>query len=242
MCLGDLHIGDHACDYNLLQKHIDYIKANENVFVVGMGDYLNNALKLSKTDVYSAVSPQKELEMAVNILGQIPTSRWLAMVSGNHENRTSREAGIDINLWLAEKLDIADIYHPTMSVIQVRLTYISYYLMAHHGTGGSGTQGNALNRGVKMNNEIIPNADIVLYGHTHKQTMAYNSHYFIDKKHHSIEKHSTMIVNCGSMLSYRNGYAEAMALAPVRKGNAILTLQDCNSMRKAIGAAVRWQL
>lgn len=236
-----MHIGDHACDYTLLQKHIDYIKSNENVFVIGMGDYLNNALKLSKTDVYSAVSPQKELELAVGYLGQIPTSRWLAMVSGNHENRTQREAGLDINLWLAEKLDIADVYHPTMAVLQVRLSDISYFITTHHGAGGGITKGGTANKMSRLHN-IIPNADIVVMGHTHQQMAFWDSHYEIDKKHHKIVKHNTLVVNTGSMLSYRNGYAEAMMLQPVRKGNAILTLKDVNSNYKQVGFYARWEL
>ena len=76
ICLGDLHIGDHNCDYQLLNKQIDYINSKPNIFVIGMGDYINNALKLSKTDVYSAVAPHKEFQLAIEIFKKIPG--WIA--------------------------------------------------------------------------------------------------------------------------------------------------------------------
>ena len=108
VCLGDIHLGDNNCDYALLDRQIDYINNNQNVFVIGIGDYMNNALKLSKTDVYSAIAPQKEFQMAVEILGRIKKSKWIAMTTGNHEHRTYREAGVDLNRFLAYELGIED--------------------------------------------------------------------------------------------------------------------------------------
>lgn len=240
VALGDLHIGDHNCDYKLLDRQIEYINNNDNVFVIGMGDYLNNALRLSKTDVYSAVAPQKEFKMAVEILGKIKTSKWIAMTTGNHEHRTYKEAGIDLNQFLAYELGIEEIYHPTISVIHLRLDKTAYWIHLHHGAGGGATKGGTANKMQRLGN-IIPNTDIVLMGHTHQQIHFTESRYLVDKKHDSIQKHTQHIINTGNCLGYQDGYAEAMALAPAAKGNAIITISDQpHGIKKSISC--RWTI
>jgi len=223
--LGDLHIGDHNCDYKLLQKQIDYINDTPNCYVIGMGDYLNNALKMSKTDVYSAVAPQKEFMLAVEILGSIKKSKWIAMTTGNHEHRTYKEAGIDLNRFLAYEIGIEDIYHPTISIVHLKLNKTAYYIHIHHGAGGGSTKGGSANKLVKLGN-IIPNTDLVMMGHTHQQIFTTEGRYILDKKHDKVIKHCQYLVNTGSCLGYQDGYAEAMALQPTAKGNPVLTLHD----------------
>jgi predicted phosphodiesterase len=231
--LGDLHIGDHNCDYKLLNRQIEYIAKTPNCFVIGMGDYLNNALRLSKTDVYSAVAPQKEFQMAVEILGKIPKHKWLAMATGNHEHRTYKEAGVDLNRFLAYELDIEDRYHPTISVIHLKLQKTAYWIHIHHGFGGGSTKGGVANKMQKLGN-VIPNTDIVLMGHTHQQIHFTESCYLVDKKHECMQKHTQHIINTGNCLGYQDGYAEAMALKPTAKGNAIITIGDCANRNKKI--------
>lgn len=225
ICLGDLHIGDHNCDYQLLNKQIDYINSKPNIFVIGMGDYINNALKLSKTDVYSAVAPHKEFQLAIEIFKKIPKNKWIAMTTGNHEHRTYKEAGIDLNRFLAFELGIEDIYHPTISVIHLKLGLTTYWLHIHHGFGGGNTKGGVANKLQKLGN-IISNTDIVLMGHTHQQIHMTEARYLVDKRHNKITKHIQHIINTGNCLGYNNGYAEAMALVPSAKGNAIITIHD----------------
>ena len=225
IALGDLHIGDSNCDYKLLNRQIDYINKNDNCFVIGIGDYINNALRNSKTDIYSAVAPCKEFEDAVKILGKIKKSKWIAMCTGNHEHRTYKDAGIDLNLFLARELEIEDIYYPLLSVIDLKLPKNRYLIHIHHGSGGGTTKGATANKLVKLGG-LIANTDLVLMGHTHQQIHLTESRYLVDKKHDYIQKHTQHIVNTGSCLGYKGGYAEAMALTPAGKGNAIVTLHN----------------
>jgi len=241
VALGDLHIGDSNCDYKLLYKQIEYINKNDNCFVIGMGDYLNNALRLSKTDVYSAVAPQKEFQDAIEILGKIKTSKWIAMTTGNHEHRTYKEAGIDLNRFLAYELDIEDIYHPTISVIHLQLKNTAYWIHIHHGAGGGSTKGGISNKMNKLGN-IISNTDIVLMGHTHQQIHFTESRYFVDKKHDKIHKHTQHLINTGNCLGYKDGYAEAMILTPTAKGNAILKLGDTHKAHGGKKISCRWTI
>jgi hypothetical protein len=205
-----------------------------------MGDYVNNALKLSKTDVYSAVSPQKEFHLAVELLGKIKPYKWLAMATGNHEHRTYKEAGVDLNRFLAYEMGIEDRYHPTISVIHLQLKYTAYWIHIHHGFGGGSTKGGSANKMQKLGN-IIPNTDLVLMGHTHQQIHFTESCYLVDKKHDKLKKHTQHIINTGNCLGYRDGYAEAMALKPTAKGNAFITLTDLsNRVNKKIEC--RWSI
>jgi hypothetical protein len=50
--LGDLHLGSSFCDVSGVDKAIDYILKNENVYWVSTGDILDINLKQSKTFDY----------------------------------------------------------------------------------------------------------------------------------------------------------------------------------------------
>lgn len=242
----DLHIGEHNCDLKLLQKYIDYVKNNDNVYCMGIGDYTNNAIKSSKSFTHGAESPQKEFQQAYDMLGEIPTSRWLCFSSGNHGARSIREAGIDIDYLLAEKLGIGDIYSPLMTVVKVVLPKQTYWIASHHGAGGGGTKGGQANKLVNFSS-IVRNADCVVLGHFHQQMSFVETHYEIDKKHDRVRKHDTMCIHGGSVLGYNDGYAEAMLLKPVAKGLAILKLHNIPNIvngntTKKRHIEVKWQL
>ena len=81
-------------DQDLLDRVIAEIKATPNGYWVGMGDFLENAIVGSKSDVYTQVVPPKEqMEHIVELLRPIK-DKGLFLIYGNHENRTMRMVGI----------------------------------------------------------------------------------------------------------------------------------------------------
>jgi predicted phosphodiesterase len=200
---------------------------------------MNIALKNFKSDIYNAIAPRKEFKMAIEYLSQIPKSRWISFISGNHESRIMREAGIDINEFLCRELEIEDIYSPMQCVTKVQLKNTSYWLHSFHGSGGGAMKGGKANKMERWAN-IVSNADVAISGHMHEQIHFTKAHYEIDKKHDTLIKKVVHCVNSGSCLGYRDGYAEGMGLAPAVKGNAILTLTNIAKQLK--GITVRWKV
>jgi hypothetical protein len=83
---GDLHIGG-PIDYDQLEADLDLIERTDGLWCVGLGDYSNNfqaAAKLLKAMAEDVV-PGSEDQMALvaHVMGR--TSKWLAILEGNHD-------------------------------------------------------------------------------------------------------------------------------------------------------------
>lgn len=171
--LADLHIGAAECDIELIKKVIKFIHDTPDTYVVLLGDILNTALKNSKSDIYSEVlSIADSQKLAVELLSPIK-DRIIGMTPGNHENRVWKEAGIDLSLWLAEKLNIQDKYRVNALALNIEFgktpknyPYKLNIFAQHGGFGGGRKLGSAMNAIEDMDG-IIANADIYLRAHTH---------------------------------------------------------------------------
>lgn len=171
--LSDVHIGSAECDLELFKETIDFIKNTPNMYVILLGDILDTALKNSKTDIYSETLTISDCQkLAVELLSPIK-DKIIAMTPGNHENRVWREVGVDLSLWLAEKLGIQDKYRNNALALTIdfgkdnngrpyRLT-----VFGQHGAYGSGRKlGSAMSAAEDLDG-IVANADLYVRAHTH---------------------------------------------------------------------------
>ena len=171
--LSDVHLGSKECDLFLVKKVIKFIKDTPNCYCILLGDILDMALKNSKSDIYSSsMSGADTQKLAIELLTPIK-DKILAITPGNHENRVWRECGIDISLWLAEKLNLENNYRANALAIQLTFGKDTnsqpYHLtiFGQHGAYGSGRKlGSAMNAIEDMDG-IICNADLYIRAHTH---------------------------------------------------------------------------
>ena len=241
VCLADWHLGSKNFVERTAKQFIDYVCNNENVYVIGVGDLTNTALKNSKSDVYTSMNPKQEIELLCGdkFLGKIPKDKWLLFTSGNHGNRMARETSISADEIIVNNLDIKDKYSQFLGVINIQLKSSSFYVGIHHGTGGGGTLGGKANRLQKFN-DIICGCDIILMGHTHTPMQIPISNYIIDKKHNKIQELKTHLINVGSLHDYDDSYAEEKLLKPSLLGQAILTLKADATHKKKVFC--RWDI
>lgn len=171
--LADLHIGSAECDVDLIKKTIKFIQDTPNMYVILLGDILDTALKNSKTDIYSEVmSIADSQKLAIELLTPIK-DKIIGMTPGNHENRVWKETGVDLSLWLAEKLGIQDKYRLNALALSIDFgkdnnnkPYKLNVFGQHGGYGGGRKLGSAMNALEDMDG-IVANADIYLRAHTH---------------------------------------------------------------------------
>lgn len=208
--LSDLHIGDPNCNIKALEETIKFIKNTPNMYVVCLGDILNTALTMSKSDIYSEVMNVSEAQQyAVNLLYPIK-DRILGMVTGNHESRVWREVGVDLSLWLAEKLGIQDKYR--LGGIALSIDFgkaqkgrkFKLNIFGQHGSRGGRKLGGSLNALEDMDS-IVSNADIYLMGHTHQNIQGGRTIFQFNDRG-NIEKQYKYYFNVPSFLKY-GGYA-----------------------------------
>lgn len=173
--LSDWHIGDPNCLRHLIDNQIASILSKPNAYCFVVGDLCNNATKASVSNVYDDVlSPMQQLEVIRAYLEPLAKDgRILAVVPGNHEERTYKSDGLDMMKIICTELQITDRYRPTAAYVFVRMGHgyehlksrNTYGVYINHGNGGGRTVGgkaNALARQME-----VADADLYISGHTH---------------------------------------------------------------------------
>ena len=219
--ISDVHYGalEHCS-----KEWLDFCKMVEqtpNAYIILGGDLVNNNVRtcgfINPYD--ELVRPREQKHRMVEFLSPIK-DRILCAVSGNHEARSLKDDDVDITYDIMAKLDIEELYRPSMCFMKVSLGHRksdntpiqSYTFAVTHGAGGGIYTGATVNRNERFGN-VIEGLDCLVVGHTHKGTVTKPSKIVIDRKNDTVSmQHYTVI----SMVSWLNfgGYAMQKMLLP----------------------------
>ena len=195
--LCDTHLGDPCADVKLLEEVTNKIKENPNMYVVLLGDILNTAIVNSKSDIYSeTLNVSQAQELALKYLLPIK-DKILAMTPGNHENRVWKSVGVDISLWLAEKLGVEDRYRNNFLALDIAFgkdTNGSPYhlkVVGQHGGYGGGRKLGAAMNALEDVDGIVCNSDIYIRAHTHSSVSGERDVYEFTDAGNLIKHHKT---------------------------------------------------
>lgn len=158
--IADVHLGSPSADVDGLQKFLDGL--TEDDYLVIAGDFLNNAVKSSVSNVYlETMPPSAQVEYASKMLEPV-ADKILACVGGNHERRSKKEVDLDPLYQVMCIIRKPEIYRPNMAFVRVNLTRGNtkdhYALMVTHGK--------SLNKR-KNFVSIVEGVDAVITAHTH---------------------------------------------------------------------------
>lgn len=216
--LSDMHIGDANADLPTLKRIIEHIKNTPNMYVILLGDILNTALKTSKSDIYSeTLNVMDAQKLALQLLLPIK-DKILAMTPGNHENRVWKEVGIDLSLWLAEKLEVQDRYRNNNIALTIQFgsdvngNPFRLNIFGQHGAYGGGRRLGAAMNALEDLDGIVGNADIYIRAHTHQPIQGSRNIFLFDDKG-NIHRRTKYYFNSPSVLNY-GGYAAEKGYKP----------------------------
>lgn len=233
--IADIHQGDRFCDMDLFNKTIKKVLNEKDTYCVLNGDLINNAIKSSVSNSYEEkISPQKQLEWATEVLYPI-RDKILCITSGNHENRTARESGIDITKVIAAQLEIEDRFCSESALLFIsfgalqktkaakRVQKMLYTIFVTHGTGGGRKAGGKVNGILDLSS--IVDADVYIRSHTHTPFVIRQTFYRLDLRTKTSRPVDKLFVSTASYLDY-GGYADRANYVPVSKKNPTIYL--CN--------------
>lgn len=211
--VGDVHLGSKDCDENLFQDTIDYIKDSKS-YMLGMGDYLNLALKDSKSDIYEEIeNPESSYERLYDILKPIRNRIW-GLHMGNHEFRVWDRCGLDLTKSLARDLGVP--YLGFASFTKCRVGDQNYTIYSTHGASGASTQEGKM-RAVRRLGESF-DADIYLMGHMHECAVMSEDKRAVDMRSSTVKRHKIYYVCTGHFTNYEGSYGERKNYRPGKKG------------------------
>lgn len=197
--LSDLHIGMGNREY--IQNIIDFIKKLPNAYVVIGGDIVENAIKNSKGNIIECYAPpQEQISLAVEMLKPIRDKIICMIGSGNHEERTEKEAYISITQIIACMLNIPE-------------KYVKDFAIGYLDVGDNCYIYGNIHKHRKANNYYAyMNVDILVQEHTHELSYREVPVLYHNKYNKKTSVRTNYIVNNGSALCFpsyakRGGYS-----------------------------------
>lgn len=233
--LSDWHLGDVNCKVNDIKEIVESIAKNKNAYALINGDIVNNAIKSSVSDIYGEkLSPMEQIDMAYEILKPIK-DKILGITSGNHENRSYKDSGVDLTAFLAAKLGVIDRYDPIATAIYLRVgeknqaatgkpdakRQICYKIYMTHGSSGGRTEGSKINSLVRL--QSIIDADIYIHSHTHQGAILKGARLKMDDRNSTIKEEECLFVNSAAQLKY-GGYGEKLGFKPSSTQQPVIRL------------------
>lgn len=233
--LSDMHIGDSNADLPTLKKIIEHIKNTPNMYVILLGDILNTALKTSKSDIYSeTLNVMEAQKLALELLFPIK-DKILAMTPGNHENRVWKEVGVDLSLWLAEKLSVQDRYRNNNIALTIQFgsdvngNPFRLNIFGQHGAYGGGRRLGAAMNALEDLDGIVGNADIYIRAHTHQPIQGSRNIFLFDDKG-NMHRRTKYYFNSPSVLNY-GGYAAEKGYKPTDDTPCYLNIRAASTRK-----------
>lgn len=229
--LADLHIGDPQCQMDLIKSEIKKIADTPNRYFVLDGDLLNTATKSSVSDVYTeTMTPMQELNAAVELFKPIK-DKCLAICSGNHENRISKETSISMMRLFARELELENIYADGSAILFLKFgqpksrydRHMVYTMLMSHGSGGGSKVGSKASKLSTMSDIAV--CDIYLIAHTHQPLSFKKSIYVCNHTNCTFRLVEQTFVNTASSLSY-GGYGETAMYTPASNTYPVIRLHD----------------
>ena len=172
VCAGDFHFGNKGVRYDLINRDLDLIQKTDGCHVVGMGDYVDNFKTNGKASsgIYGAAEPNPEYQEAWAVIRMRRTTKWAALIDGNHDDRNYQTAGLSSStIAIANQLNVPA-FTQAGAGCRITVGVESYFgIMKHNFRGNSGiSKGNEARRMWDEWPWHWENADFVCLAHTHE--------------------------------------------------------------------------
>lgn len=216
---SDIHLGNTNCDYKQFQKDVELVSDNDGVYGLGCGDYVDNWIgKLEGIQRHQAMSFDEELVLLQWFIERQGES-LIALLSGNHEARTPKIAGIDFLKFLVKGKRL--LYDSDEILFTLKLGQAEWRTKMRHKWRGHSkyNETHPMESEIKFGDYLF---DIGIGGHTHNGTLMRPSFQY-DRKIYSIilgtylmfDKYATQLgfpnrlnnasSGCGALIMFPNG-------------------------------------
>ena len=178
-------MGNAGCDLDELKKVIEYIKARDHTYWLGLGDYIdaivvNDAKRFDPRSIDQSYKIadlsnliRDQIKYIIDLLKPI-AGRGLAVFCGNHEEHIRLHYYYDVLLELARELSLPAMGYDGFVRLHFHRTKSegrnSFDIYATHGFGGSRRSGGKVNKLEDLCYHF--DADIIMVGHEHKKIIA----------------------------------------------------------------------
>lgn len=221
--LYDVHIGSLEMDAKKFERDLVWLAHEPYTLVWNGGDLWDNAIKPSIASSFSNDrSPNEQYSLAEEVLKFI-FPKIMFGLPGNHEDRTSRYADMDVAKLLHDKVGIP--YSPDYVLCTVKWRNNKIRILAHHGTGAAASPGGQRNA-ARKDMSWAHGFDLYWTGHLHQALVDQIEVVYYDQNSDLPVNKTVYCIASPSYLKYFGGYAAKKRLAPGARGITVVTLQE----------------
>jgi len=241
--LADVHLGSAHFEEKKFKEYLEIIEQDDNGYVILNGDLHNNAIRNGVSDIYEeTMPPEAIIDKLVEYLTPI-AHKVVAVTTGNHEERTYKQTGIDITKNLCYRLGIVDYYSPISNMIflsfgksrgrkDVRNTFSIYQ---KHGRGGGRTMGGKANAMHRM--AATAQADIYIHSHTHTPISFKDRYITTNNANKGVNYAERLFINTHAYEGF-GGYGETFGFTPSSTDYVMFTLSADKRGKKIMKATL----
>lgn len=241
--IADVHFGSILHNERAWNDFCKTVMKEENNYFILNGDLINNNTRSSVGSSFEDnIRPRDQKRMMCDMLYPIK-DRILCMVSGNHENRSMKDADDDPTYDIACKLDIEDVYRQDAAFLRLYVgerkhgkrnphVLATYNFAVTHGSGGGMYTGASVNRNERFGS-YIDGIDCLVVGHSHKPVLSRPGKLKMDSQSAQVKVESFLVISCVSWQNY-GGYALRKMLQPSEICNPQIIQLETNTCRKYI--------
>lgn len=230
--VGDLHAGAIQSNLKGWERFNQIILDDPKAYVIFLGDMMNNATKSSVSNCYEdTMRPRdQKIYLKEHLMDLAKADRILAILPGNHENRSLKDADDSPMYDVAAKLDLEEIYRDNLALVKLCVGTKrpnAYMLLVTHGSGGGQFTGGVVNKYERFaaNWEGI---DIFYFGHSHKPFITKPNKILVDTTHTFVKQHDTIVTTGASWLAY-GGYPVKKLMSPAHQVDPDQPMTTCFS-------------
>jgi len=214
MPIGDIHYGSRSHDSKMFEIYMNWIYKNKDVYVLGMSDLVENSNKNSVGYYDQIVDVNDQVDYIIGKFQPLQDEgRLIGLLEGNHERRTKKASGIDLNRQIVNQLNAINL--GIAATLQIKVVPDKgrgekYTFYAKHGSSGATTVGGRANAVVRMAKEV--NAECYLMGHMH--TLEHHKTYHYNIRYNKLVLTEKHYVITGSYMHYLGNYAQEKGYPP----------------------------
>lgn len=208
LVISDLHYGNKNVNMEYVEKLLNFVKEYDRAYCVLNGDIIDNWVKLAPAGgIYDqSIKPEYQEEIITNKLLPIK-NKILALITGNHENRSTRQGDKNPAKTMANKLDVA--YLGAGGRINLNFGEFVYKMHMRHRYRYESSF-NPCHACGRLIEQLDSDADIVGIGHKHDPAVEVR---FKAGKQRSLLRFGAAIPSTGYSKSL--GYPDTPSVAPL---------------------------
>ena len=217
--IADVHIGSSHSEMKKFKAYIKEIEEDDKGVVFLNGDLINNAIRISVSDIYEErFMPEQAIDIVVNMLTPIK-DKIVSIVSGNHEDRTYKQTGLSPTKNIAHRLGCIDKHHEVGNLVFITFGTArnrddyrnTFSIYATHGSGGGAKVGSKANQVQQLSQVVI--ADVYIHSHTHTPLTFKEDFYLATHNTKGVQKRTSLFVNTNAFEGY-GGYSQSKKMRP----------------------------